>query len=269
MPLMGPLPSKWYSGYLATASPSRSLHYIYVESLQNPSKDPVLVWFNGGPGCSSMLGFIQEHGPYVIEDHANEIVANPYPWNQRANVLYLESPAGVGFSYALDEDDLQYTDHSQSIDTFAALRDFYRGFPELLTNDLYITGESYAGIYAPFLAYQIHSWNAEKTAASKFNPTRPTYPLKGFIIGNGCTDWEYDTYPHYAEAFYKYGRINQTTYDLFNAFNCQYWYRDLKTKENDARCKDLWAVIRDVPNKYNIYNLLWELPQQNVTTVSA
>lgn len=155
------LPSKWYSGYLSTVQETRKLHYVYIESLDKPQSDPVLVWFNGGPGCSSMLGLIQEHGPFVIEDYATTIGPNPHPWNKQANLLYIESPAGVGFSYAETDDDRQFNDHTQSVDTFAAIRDFYEHWPELLQNQLYITGESYAGIYAPFLALQIHEWNME------------------------------------------------------------------------------------------------------------
>lgn len=74
-------------------------------------------------------------------------------------MLYLESPAGVGFSYAETDQELSFTDHIQSVDTFAAIQHFYELWPELLNNKLFITGESYAGIYAPFLAMQIHEWN--------------------------------------------------------------------------------------------------------------
>jgi len=58
LPIAGPMTTKSYSGYLRTNSPARRLHYIFVESKSSPKDDPILVWFNGGPGCSSMLGFI-------------------------------------------------------------------------------------------------------------------------------------------------------------------------------------------------------------------
>ena len=79
-----------------------------------------------------MLGFIQEHGPCVIEDFTAKIVKNPEPWNKRANILYIETLAAVGYSFARSKLDESYTDHSQSVDTFAALRNFYSDWPELL-----------------------------------------------------------------------------------------------------------------------------------------
>jgi carboxypeptidase C (cathepsin A) len=127
----------------------------------NAAKDPVVVWFNGGPGCSSMEGLFAEHGPYVFDDGEDVIKPNPEPWNKRANVLYIESPAGVGYSVAKTEEDQRHNDLSSSMDAFAAIQLFFKDFNEYLPNDLYISGESYAGIYVPYLAWQIHQSNLQ------------------------------------------------------------------------------------------------------------
>lgn len=107
------LNSDWFSGYL-NINANKSLHYVLVTSLADPGNDPLLVWFNGGPGCSSMLALFQEHGPYIIDDGEYQIKKNPEPWNKRANVLYLESPAGIGFSWANSNYDYNQNDMSQS-----------------------------------------------------------------------------------------------------------------------------------------------------------
>lgn len=48
------LTTDWYSGYI-DASPTKHLHYVFISSKSDPKNDPVVIWFNGGPGCSSLL----------------------------------------------------------------------------------------------------------------------------------------------------------------------------------------------------------------------
>ena len=116
-----PMTSTWYSGYL-DISETKSLHYVFITSTSDDAKnDPVVVWFNGGPGCSSLLALFSEHGPYVFDDNQFVLKPNPEPWNKRANMLYIESPAGVGYSIANTTEDWQHNDMSQSFDAFFAL----------------------------------------------------------------------------------------------------------------------------------------------------
>lgn len=166
---------KHYSGYVrADDGDSANLffHYWFVESQSNPDKDPIVLWLNGGPGCSSMLGLMTELGPYTITDEG-QVVKNPYAWNKRANVVFLESPAGVGFSYALDGN-TNTNDDATAKHNHQALRNFFEKFPQYKNRPLYLTGESYGGVYLPTLAVLV---DADETMN-----------LKGVGIGNGYLD---------------------------------------------------------------------------------
>jgi len=128
---------------------------MFVESANSPSTDPLLIWFNGGPGCSSMLGWAQEHGPYVMDSGTNYWIENEWSWNNFANVLYIESPPGVGYSYCKGVADCTFTDEKSAEVNLQAVLQWFTSFPEFKTNDLYISGESYAGIYVPYLTWEM------------------------------------------------------------------------------------------------------------------
>ena len=70
------LPSPQYSGYLDVGE-GKHLHYWLAtsegESSSAPSKDPLVFWFNGGPGCSSLDGYFYEHGPMHAHERASSL----------------------------------------------------------------------------------------------------------------------------------------------------------------------------------------------------
>ena len=168
----------------------------------------------------------------------------------------------MGYTIHTNPEDLSWvTDHLQSVDTFTAIRDFYEGFPEYLSNKLWITGESYAGINGPYLAYQIHTWNKEvksmRMNGQHVGAGKQLYNLAGFIIGNGATDFNFDTAYVYAETVHHYKLINDTIYKEYQDLGCEYWYRDLRIKSNPARCDEIYyGVVRKVFSEYNIYDLM-------------
>ncbi|XP_020516770.1 cathepsin A-like isoform X1 [Labrus bergylta] len=163
-----------WSGYLQ-ARPGKFLHYWFVTSQGNPAKDPLVLWLNGGPGCSSLDGFLSENGPFHVNDNGATLYENKFSWNKIANLLYVESPAGVGYSYS---DDQKYaTDDDQvADDNYKALQSFFAKFPNFTQNQFYIFGESYGGIYAPTLSLRV------ATGAAKIN-------FKGFAVGNGLSSF--------------------------------------------------------------------------------
>ena len=145
LPGYGKTMSKQYSGFLAADSKaSVMLHYWFVESMGNPATDPVLVWLNGGPGCSSLEGFLYEQGPLHFTGNRSggipQLMDNPYAWTNVASIIFIESPAGVGFSYSVNGS-TSTTDEIVSQNNYGALKSFYAGFPEYSKNPLFITGQ--------------------------------------------------------------------------------------------------------------------------------
>ncbi|KAK0407410.1 hypothetical protein QR680_019183 [Steinernema hermaphroditum] len=182
--LIGTLPGltfnlnfKQYSGYLQTGSKNQ-FHYWFTESQGDPSKDPFVLWLNGGPGCSSLISLFNEIGPFHANPDNATLFENVYSWNKIANVLFLESPHNVGFSYrpASEGPDDVYTDDKTATDNADALAQFLERFPEYKTRDFYITGESYAGVYIPTLA---------KELITRIQAKKITLNFKGMAIGNG------------------------------------------------------------------------------------
>ncbi|KAL0437131.1 UNVERIFIED_CONTAM: Serine carboxypeptidase II-3 [Sesamum radiatum] len=147
-----------YSGYI-TVDPQagRALFYYFVESPTNSSTNPLVLWLNGGPGCSSFgFGAMEELGPFRVNSDGKTLFRNNYAWNNVANVIFLESPAGVGFSYSNTSADYNTTgDIRTAGDAYTFLVNWLDRFPQYKDRDFYITGESYAGHYVPQLAYTI------------------------------------------------------------------------------------------------------------------
>ncbi|SCU84275.1 LAMI_0C06898g1_1 [Lachancea mirantina] len=164
---------KQYSGYLDFQD-SKHFFYWMFESRNDPENDPVILWLNGGPGCSSFTGLFFELGSSSIDENLSPVF-NPYSWNNNATVIFLEQPLGVGFSYGNEK---VTSTRAAGKDVYIFLELFYQKFPLLRRNALHIAGESYAGHYIPQIAHEIVvSHGGDRT----FN-------LTSILIGNGITD---------------------------------------------------------------------------------
>ena len=188
--LLPGLPSKpdfeQYSGYLNGGN-GRNLFYWFTQSNKSPSLDPVLLWLNGGPGSSSLLGLFQIIGAYKVNSSDNsKLYYNTNAWNQGLNVLYLESPAGVGFSYPDDGNETTSDDYTAN-GNLNALVHFFQKFPSFRKNDFFIFGESYGGMYIPTLGRDIINHN------KKVGNSDARINLRGFGIGNGWIDTDAHT----------------------------------------------------------------------------
>ena len=223
-----------FSGYLDVSN-TKKFHYMFNYAHEAPEHKPLVLWLNGGPGCSSLDGWANEHGPMRLSLTDGKFHLNEYSWNKAANMIYLESPGGVGFSYINSELDyeLYIDDDVAASDNLKALLSFFDKFPSMKGRDFYISGESYGGIYVPTLAYNIIQHNKNLPASKKIN-------LKGILVGNGVADWKYDTIPssidyaftHHLSSYEKRMELNQYCYLEYDSSKCEklkneIYYQDL------------------------------------------
>lgn len=162
-----------YTGYLDVAYEGKHFFYWFFESRNDPKNDPVILWLNGGPGCSSATGLFFELGP----SHINATLQpelNPYSWNSNASVIFLDQPVGVGYSYTEGEEITLTAAAAKDVYVFLDL--FFQKFAKYQKNKFHIAGESYAGHYIPAFALEIIN-NADRS-----------FELASVLIGNGITD---------------------------------------------------------------------------------
>ncbi|KAG6581552.1 Serine carboxypeptidase-like 35, partial [Cucurbita argyrosperma subsp. sororia] len=161
LPDQPPVEFRHYAGYIKLRpSEEKALFYWFFEAQNDVALKPLVLWLNGGPGCSSIAyGAAQELGPFLVQSNG-KLKLNPFSWNKAANILFLEAPR-------------------KNINS----RDLFSSFK---LHDFYIAGESYAGHYAPQLAELIHERNKNSSKDLIIN-------LKGIMIGNAAINDETDT----------------------------------------------------------------------------
>ncbi len=151
------------------------------------------IYLNLGPGASSLYGLLVELGPFLLNDLSYqgsyynatgipELQYNPYGWQKFSNILALSMPPPVGFSYcdppgpsAQGTDCGAWNDTSTAEVTYYALTSWLKEFPQYRENPMFVTGESYAGVYVPMLVQQILAHPEE------------SINIQGFAVGDACT----------------------------------------------------------------------------------
>ncbi|KAG1740196.1 Alpha/Beta hydrolase protein [Suillus paluster] len=154
---------------------TRQLFFWFFPPGPEGSLDDLIFWTNGGPGCSSLEGLLQENGPFSWSWGQAQPTVNEQSWTNLSSVLWVEQPVGTGFS--------QGTPNIQNEDDLAAqlvgfMQQFLEVFSELKGKKLYLTGESYGGSYVPYIANYIYE-----------NPTLLDLSLQGMWINDPLLSW--------------------------------------------------------------------------------
>ncbi|GKA21579.1 putative serine carboxypeptidase-like protein 23 [Tanacetum coccineum] len=241
-PLTKGLMFKQYAGYINVDSfKGRSLFYYFVEALDEPSTKPLVLWLNGGPGCSSLgVGAMLEIGPFGVNPDGKTLYSRRFSWNKVANVLFLESPAGVGFSYSNTSSDYNLSgDKRTAEDSYVFLVNWFQRFPHYKKHEFYIIGESYAGFYIPELADVITKKNVKAHSSSIIN-------LKGIMIGNGVMNDDTDD-KGFTDYLWSHALISDELYKNI-AQHCGY-------ANNSDYCTNLEDEVGEEIGDIDFYNI--------------
>ncbi|CAJ0584281.1 unnamed protein product, partial [Mesorhabditis spiculigera] len=221
-----------YSGYLGVGTAGEhQLHYWLAQSQNDPTKDPLIVWLSGGPGCSSLYKMFSGTGPYIVRMNSSRGVyleGNSYSLNRNASVLYISAPANfAGFSYSTIVDDNSTSDNKTTSENWQALVQFYTKHPTFRAVDLYLSGDSYGGTFVTLFASKI----LEKMPEYYIN-------LKGVAIGNGMVDaaLERATVIPY---LYQHGLIAIPDYQRYLNECCGGQAEGCPTRDTSLRCQKL------------------------------
>ncbi len=177
----------WESNIVDLGNSGDDIFYILYRCRNATERGKrLIVWFQGGPGCSGFIANMMENGPYIFTTDM-KLVRNPHAWNSLGDLLYIDQPVGTGFSRMRGEDTNCLRESCVARNMYSFFVRFVTAHPEYRRQPIYLFGQSYAGQYIPAVAaYMVRAMN-------------PDLVVKGVGIGNGLEDFalQLGTHPTY------------------------------------------------------------------------
>lgn len=147
---------------MSNKTKDREIYFWMFPATGDVGKDDLVIWFNGGPGCSSLSGVMVEEGPLKIDSVTREAKQNPYAWTNLTNMLWVDQPVGTGFSRG-EAKNMSMVEVAEEFNGF--LVSLYSSFPKLRGKNLWLAGESFAGKFIPYIADHIYKHKEENEKA--------------------------------------------------------------------------------------------------------
>ncbi|KAL8945924.1 MAG: hypothetical protein Q9222_007607, partial [Ikaeria aurantiellina] len=184
------LPPSWAGQIPIPGVSNDELFFWLFQGESSRASQNLIIWLNGGPGCSSLTGLAYENGPLHFKKGRAAPVPNPNSWTRLSSVLYIDQPVGTGFSSGIET---PLTNANVTTDFLLWLKTFYAQFPSFKNKNTYIMGESYAGIYVSDPIFTLSSFSEGRaegiqipyvTKAILSDPELQNINLKGLVLGD-------------------------------------------------------------------------------------
>jgi carboxypeptidase C (cathepsin A) len=237
---------RMFSGYIDVSAPeekegTRQMFYWFVESQNEPAKDPVMLWTNGGPGCSGLGGFLSEQGPFRAV-HLQPwqpvmLKSNDFTWTKVANMVFIEQPVGVGFSTAANK--IKYGDEQAASDNLRFVKGFFKRYPQYALQDFYISSESYGGHYMPTLAKKL----LDDGSVPQFS---------GVFLGNPLTYMMYRNYGQYG-TYWGHQLLPAPLWAQYEAAHCA------STFPPSSTCTNITSMMDEILAGFDPYALDYDI----------
>ncbi|PIM98942.1 Serine carboxypeptidases (lysosomal cathepsin A) [Handroanthus impetiginosus] len=181
------LPFKLETGYIGVGENQEvQLFYYFIESESNPEDDPLMLWHTGGPAPNTFcllitFSYFIYVGPLIF-DHANSdgslptLMLNKYAWTKVVNIIFIDQPAGTGFSYTKTSKAYYSSDTLSAALNYEFLIKWLINHPKYIENPLYIGGDSFSGIIVPLVVIEVYNGVEARN--------KPLLNMKGYVLGN-------------------------------------------------------------------------------------
>ncbi|XP_071717412.1 serine carboxypeptidase-like 16 [Rutidosis leptorrhynchoides] len=243
------LPFTLETGYVGVGeNDDAQFFYYFVESQRDPLHDPLLLYLTGGPGTPALYPFLYQIGPLSINLERSSrgnitLELNPYSWTQAANVIFLDLPAGVGFSYATTLEASKSGDSILATHCYDFIKKWIVEHPRFSNNPLYISGISYMGILVPVVT--LRAFNGNERGDQRLN-------IKGCLIVSPLTD-KFSDFNARVEYAHRLALISDDIYESTKeACHGNYVYTDPK---NDL-CSNNLERVNECISGINLSNIL-------------
>ncbi|KAK1413475.1 hypothetical protein QVD17_35248 [Tagetes erecta] len=220
------------------------LFYYFIESSQNPEKDPFIFHICGGPGASGLLVMLVDTGPLILSADNLTLTLNPDSWTKVANMLFVDMLAGNGFSYSETEEGWRNSDTVLVAEANEFIRKFMIDHPKFLSNPLYMSGISYSGIVIPKITLELYEGNERGE--------QPILNLQGYILSSPLMD-RFMTFNSKFETAYRMTLISDYIYKL-GIHNCNANYVD--TNLANGVCAKSLQSYEECTSHINMNNIL-------------